>query len=257
MAASKRKVRRQVSLVLGGGVGLGAYQAGAYEALHDRDLPPEWLAGSSVGGVNAALIAGNAPDDRIERLREFWSGGAWAIPAPASVGIAGPLRHAENWMSVLHARIFGVSGHFRPRFSAAPFEGFASLYDLSPMRARLATLIDFDRLNGSGPRVSINTTDLETGDMVVFDTEQGARIEVAHLMASCGYLPEFAPVEIGGRLLGDGGLSANAPAEIVIGGHAPSEEHIVFVLDLFARDGERPSGLESALARKNDLMFGK
>ena len=91
--------------------------------------------------------------------------------------------------------------------------------------------------------------------MVLFDTGKGHRIEMDHLLASCGFLPEFAPVEIGGRLLGDGGLAVNAPFEPILD-EAEGTDDPVFILDLFARDGRRPTGLESALARKNALVFG-
>src|SRR5205807_7069990 len=120
------------------------------------------------------------------------------------------------------------------------------------LRSRLDALIDFERLNGGDIRLTVATTDVETGELVMFDTDRGDRIEIDHLLASCGYLPEFAPVDIRGRLLGDGGLAANAPIEAL-------RDHdgalTCFVLDLFPREGERPKDLESALARKSDLTF--
>jgi NTE family protein len=135
-------------------------------------------------------------------------------------------------------------------------KGFASLYDLSPIRRRIEKLVDFERLNNGDIRVCVATTDVETGDLVVFDTRKATGVAIEHLLASCGFLPEFAPVEIDGRLLGDGGLSANAPFEPVLAEEQDDSERITFVADLYARDGARPSGLESALARKNDLLFG-
>jgi NTE family protein len=114
-------------------------------------------------------------------------------------------------------------------------------------------MVDFKSLN-DGPRLRIAATDIETGDVVVFDNEHHA-IEMKHLQASCGYLPEFPAVVIDGRLLGDGGLAANAPVELIIDDMQTDVDHIVFVVDLFARDGDRPEGLEAALVRKNDLIF--
>jgi NTE family protein len=243
-----------VALVLAGGVGLGAYQAGAYDAVHRTStVSIKWLAGSSVGAVNAALIAGSAPDERVETLRRFWNeGDFWAALKPP-MDWSGELRHVQNWISALQTRLFGAAGHFRPRLSLNPMKPFESLYDLTPMRRRLEKLVDFDRLNSGAVRVSVATTDIETGELVVFDTGAGARIGVQHLLASCGFLPEFAPVEIEGRLLGDGGLYANAPVEIVLDGWT---EGPVIVLDLFAREGSRPTSLEAALERKSDLTFG-
>ena len=238
--------------VFSGGIGLGAYQAGAYEVLHQFPrLRPGWLLGSSVGAVNAALIAGNPPERRIEALREFWS--AHQNAATPDGGPQG-LSYLQNWMSAIEVRIFGANGYFRPRVRY-PFESFASLYDLAPMRARIERLVDFERLNSGETRLSVATTEIDTGDTVTFDSRHGDRIGIDHLVASCGFLPEFAPVEIGGRLLGDGGLSANAPLEPVFAEPA-TDKRTVFVLDLFSRRGERPTDLAGALARKNDLMFG-
>jgi NTE family protein len=256
----EQEIRRRVALVLSGGIGLGAYQAGAYAALHEREpLLPDWLAGSSVGAVNAALIAGNAPQDRIERLRSFWSGGATISPL-VDPRVGGPWRHAHNWMNVAQARLFGAAGYFWPRVSAPSLKRFSSLYDLAPMRGRLEQLVDFERLNSGQMRVAIATTDIETGDVVIFDTATGETISLDHVLASCGFLPEFAPVEIAGRLLGDGGLSVNAPLETVLASADEDEDAdmdlVCFVVDLFARDGGPPIDFETALARKNDLLFG-
>jgi NTE family protein len=122
------------------------------------------------------------------------------------------------------------------------------------MRERLESLIDFGRLNDGMPRVSIAATDLESGEPVIFDSHQ-MRLEMDHLLASCGFLPEFAPVEVGGRLLGDGGLSLNAPFDPILEAEIEGDL-VLYVVDLYARDGERPLSLEAAAERKNDLMFG-
>jgi NTE family protein len=207
------------------------------------------IAGSSVGAVNGALIAGTEAGDRLERLKEFWSAGdLWF----RSATFPGYLGHAQNWLSVFHTRLFGAAGHFRPRMPNM-LGPFRSLYDLSPMRERLERLVDFGRLNSNEVGFSVAATDIESGELVIFDTSRDDEISMDHILASCGFLPEFAPVEIGSRLLGDGGLSANAPIE-ALSTHSRSE--LVFVIDLFARDGMRPRSLEDALARKNDLLFG-
>jgi NTE family protein len=117
----------------------------------------------------------------------------------------------------LHTRLFGSAGHFRPRLPN-PVGPFKSFYDLMPMKERIAELVDFDRLNGGNISIAVAATDIESGEPVIFDTARGDRIGIDHLLASCGFLPEFAPVEINGRLLGDGGLSANAPIEAVVRG---------------------------------------
>jgi NTE family protein len=238
-----------VALVLSGGVALGAYQGGVYEALHAA-YRTAWVAGSSVGAANAALIAGNRPENRIDRLKKFWMSGS--KPAPFAV-LSGPVRHLQNWSSVLQARLFGAQGHFQPRIPAYDAGGFQSLYSLLPMRLRLQKLVDFDRLNSGDVRTTVVATDVETGEIATFDTGRGARLTPDHILASCGYLPEFAPTEIGGRMLADGGLSSNAPIEVVL--DDDDRPSIVFLADLFARDGTRPTSLETALERKSDLLF--
>ena len=70
--ARPRPPFQQIALVLQGGGALGAYQAGVYEALAEADLHPDWVAGISIGAINTALIAGNAPQARVDKLKEFW-----------------------------------------------------------------------------------------------------------------------------------------------------------------------------------------
>jgi NTE family protein len=256
MPARKSERSEPVILVFPGGVGLGAYQAGVSEALlSETSLRPSWFCASSVGAINTALIAGTAPDAAMDSIRRFW-----AIDPPARlpsnpVRLNTGARNALNWMSALGTRLVGAPGFFHPRLLASPFERFASLYDLSPTRAKIEALVDFERLNGGEIRVTIATTDIESGECVLFDTARGDRIGLDHLLASCGFLPEFAPVEIDGRLLGDGGLSANAPIEPIFQEEL-DDARIVFIADLFSRQGGRPATLLEALARKNDLLFG-
>jgi NTE family protein len=241
----------RAAIVFPGGMGLGAYQAGAYELLATRSPSRlDWLAGASVGAVNAALIVGNPPERRLEALRQFWTEpNAWQ---PTSLFNYWNGRYAQNWVSAIQTRLFGAVGHFRPRPPSLPAEDFKSLYDLTPMRRTLQRLIDFERLNSGELRLTVSTTDVETGEPILFDTAR-EDLSIDHLMASCGMLPEFAPVQIGNRLLADGGLSANAPVESILADPTP---RMVLVVDLFARDGSRPRSLTDAIERKNDLMFG-
>jgi len=246
--------KHSIVIIFSGGIGLGVYQAGAYSELHRQDnLRPAWVLGSSIGSINAAVIAGNRPHDRGERLQELWR----ADPQAGFIFGAQPAfwrwDHLQNWASAIQTRVAGTSGQFRPKM-IMPWQPFGSMYDLTPLKSRLHRLIDFDVLNFGETRFTVATTDLETGDLVLFDTGKGDKIGPDHLMASCGFIPEFAPVEIGGRLLGDGGLSANAPIE---GLHLreAGDGLTCFVIDLYARDGDRPHDLESAMSRKNDLIF--
>lgn len=236
----------QIAVTFAGGLGLAAYHAGAYEALHERGKTPSWVTGSSAGAVTAAIVAGNRSEDRISRLRTFWNlGNADAV-------VEHPFEHLQGWVSAMSAHLFGSIGYFHPRAPSHPLN-FRSLYDLAPMRQRLQRLVDFDRLSSGEMRITIAATDVESGDPVLFDSNDGP-IEMDHLMASCGFLPEFAPVAIDGRLLVDGGFSINAPFDPIL--DTADETFTLFVLDLFSRDGERPKSMEAAAERKNDLMFG-
>ena len=228
-----------VALVLGGGVALGAYHAGAYAALHEQaELRPARIAGSSVGAVAGAIIAGNPPGERVARLRKFWDDAALDVPWSAL-----------PWASILHVRMFGRPGFFSPRL----WPGVA-VYDPAPLKRRLDDSIDFERLNRAS--FSVTTTDVESGEPVVFDTRRGDRVASEHLIASCGFLPDFPPLEIDGRLLGDGGLVANTPVDRAVDWDTGEEEWTVFVLDLFARSRARPGSLDEAAARRMDLLFG-
>ena len=251
---------QQVSIVFSGGIALGAYHAGAYAALHEQgSFAPDHLAGSSIGAVTAALIAGNPPERRVERLRAFWNAvGVEPAPlrAPWLRPSEGPWRHAENWLSVLRTRLFGQPGAFQPRMPEFMLRNVTSVYDLAPLRATLERLVDFDLLNDGRPRVSVVFTDVETGEAVVLDTGRGDRIGSEHLVATCGFLPDFPPVEIGGRLLGDGGLVANAPIEYALLDRHGEGDLLCFVVDLFSPDGGRPATLEEAASRRWDLLFG-
>ena len=237
-------------LVLSGGGALGSYEAGVWEALQSSSAPAaepvRWIASSSVGTVNAALIAGSAPERRRDTLAEYWlAGSAWQAEP---LVLSGSLRHASNWLNAAQARLWGSPRHLRPG-------GSQSFYDLGPTVDFLKRKVDFGRLNSGDVRLTVATVDIESGDPVLFDTARGTHIGIDHLLASCGFFPEFAPVEFAGRLLGDGGLAWNAPVEPVLD-ELEGEGGTVFVVDLYARDGARPSGIESSLVRKNGLMFG-
>lgn len=235
-------------MTFAGGLGLGAYHAGVYESFAVRGLPLHWVSGSSAGAVTAALIGGNRESERIARLRSFWQNPAMGFVETAQ------WRHLFGWMAAIQSRLFGRVGFFHPRLPSLDLFRFRSLYDLSPMKERLTRLIDFGRLNSGELRVSIVATDIESGAPVIFDTSE-VTLGMDHLLASCGFLPEFAPVEINGRLLGDGGLSLNAPFDPILG--APGKgDLMLYVVDLYARDGARPLSLEAAVERKNDLLFG-
>ncbi|MFC3126915.1 patatin-like phospholipase family protein [Pseudoroseomonas globiformis] len=249
------------ALALSGGIALGAYEAGACAALQDAGQEPRWIAGASVGAITAALIAGNPPERRAARLKEFWQAATHEpLPlAPLWFGapFTGPWREAEAMAAALQSHLFGCPSIFRPRLGlpGAGVRDVPALYDLSPLRAQLEQLVDFGRLNSGTIRVSITATDIESGDRVVFDTARGQRIGPEHLLASGALLPLFGPVEIEGRLLGDGGLASNLPLDLILD-DLPPEEVLCLAVELFARRGSRPHTLAAAASRAGDIAFG-
>ncbi|MBN8873440.1 MAG: patatin-like phospholipase family protein [Rhodospirillales bacterium] len=233
-------------LVLGGGNALGAYHAGVYQALAEAGETPTWIAGTSIGAITAALIAGNPAERRIERLRSFWDRAAAPDWVPG-------LRRASQWAGALEARLLGRPDLFRPRlplFGGPPDRmGF---YDPAPLRRLLRELIDFERLHTGGIRVSVVALDLESGEEAVFDTAH-SRIEVDHLLASTALIPDFPPVRVGERWLVDGGFANNTPVDVMLG--APPEPMACFVADLFPLAGPLPRDLASLGMRQSDLTF--
>jgi NTE family protein len=248
------------ALVLAGGIALGAYHAGAWAALQKAGAPtPEWIAGTSIGAVTAAIIAGNPPERRAEQLLRFWNAASddptslsfWAAP----LGVTGPWRETQGWISAMQTRMLGRPGLFRPRLAAFGQGAAPGLYDLAPLHRRIEEVVDFDRVNSKdAPRLSVVATDLGSGERVVFDTRRGTRIGPEHVIASSALPPDFAPVEVEGRLLGDGGLSANTPLDLILD-EPVGRDLICFVLDLFSREGEPPRSLSEAAARAEDLVF--
>jgi len=264
---------RSVSMVFAGGVALGAYEAGAFAGLHEQaGLRPAWLAGSSVGAVNAAIIAGSPPNRQVERLRQFWETAA-TDPLPFTSSwlghpAAGLWRQALNERSAMDVLLLGHPGLFRPRLAPGwqipgwqtGVQDVPALFDLAPLRDKLGQFVDFDLLNSGATRLSLCCTDVVSGDRVVFDTGRGDRIGVEHVLASSALLPLFAPVEVGGRLLADGGLAANTPLDLVlddgISESGAGREMLCFVVELFARQGSRPHTLAASASRACDLAFG-
>ncbi|MCB2034159.1 MAG: patatin-like phospholipase family protein, partial [Ottowia sp.] len=194
------------ALVLQGGGALGAYQAGAYEALATRAHEVGWVAGISIGAINAALIAGNPPARRLERLRAFWEQVSLALPVSASGTVLEPLRGWWDDAMALWGAWRGVPGFFQPR----PWWAWwpqppASLYDTAPLRATLGELVDFDLLNDGPVRLSIGAVDVQSGNFAYFDNRH-ERIGPEHVLASGALPPGFGAVQIGERWYWDGGL---------------------------------------------------
>lgn len=257
---SQRSQRTQrTALVLQGGGALGAYQAGVFQAMHEHDLAPDWVVGTSIGAINAALIAGNEPANRVARLRQFWHG----IAQPDAINmkaVLDPARRANTWLATVDAMARGVKGFFSPR----PFNLFgagievppdeASFYDTHELADTLRALVDFDYLHApQGPRLSVNAVQVTSGQLVSFDSDRQS-IEVEHIMASGALPPGFPPVRIDGQLYWDGGLYSNTPLETVLN-DKPATDTLCFMVDLWNPIGPEPTTFDQVQTRQKDVMF--
>jgi NTE family protein len=257
MTLSSTSGREQpIVLVLGGGNALGSYLSGAYEHLQQQKIDPTWIVGASIGAVTGAIIAGNAPEDRVPKLNKFWTQAM--IHSPGAPGRGSTLRHAYNEVHTALTLMLGRPGLFGHRFpgpwSLLPWmPDDVALYDHTPLRKTLERLIDFDRLNSGDIRFTIGCVDLETGDDVFFDTTRDT-IRPEHLLASSAITPVFPPVEIGGRLLGDPGYTNNLPLDAVFE-DPPNEDFTCIAVELFSLHAPRPASLDAILERAKDLVF--
>ncbi len=246
----------QVALVLQGGGALGSYQAGVIEELAEARIEIDWVAGISIGAINAAIFAGNPPERRLERLRSFWDTATAALPSfPIPWGDEAR-EMVHEWSAAMVAWT-GVPGFFVPRMVpptlAAPGTPAAlSFYDSAPLAATLDTLVDWDLLNTGPVRLSVGAVDIESGNFRYFDTATD-RIDARHIMASGALPPGLPPIEIDGRWYWDGGLVSNTPLTHVLD-HQDAAT-LIFQVDLFAAAAERPKTIMDVLAREKEIRF--
>ena len=244
-------------LVLQGGGSLGAYQAGAYEGLAEAGIVPDWVTGVSIGAINAALIAGNPPERRVERLRTFWdriSAGVQLILPPEF----DPIRLTFNRISALGAVTFGINGFFSPRVPPpylAPdgSPDALSFYDTEPLKRTLEELVDFDLINNHAMRLSVGAVNVRTGDSVYFDNRH-RHITVDHIRASGALPPGFPPITIEGEEYWDGGIVSNSPLWYVLD-DSPRLNALIVQIDLFSAKGELPQNLNQVLERAKDIQY--
>lgn len=246
---------KKVGLVLQGGGALGSYQAGVYEALSSSDYPPDWVAGISIGAINAALIAGNPPEHRVESLRSFWE----EITAPTSwwpSDLTGQFATFQQKLIAQSALMFGQPGFFTPRsvLEWGPIEQPTSLYDTSALKCTLERLVDFDRINSRKEmRLSVGAANVRTGNFAYFDSGE-ITIRPEHVMASGALPPGFPPIEIDGEHYWDGGLVSNTPLQYVLD-YSPRRSRLTFQVDVFQSFGQLPKNLEEVSERLNDIRY--
>src|SRR6516165_10765248 len=252
----------QIVLLLQGGGALGSYQAGVYQALAEADLHPNWIAGISIGAINAAIIAGNAPDKRVNRLREFWetvTTSPLGIPYFKSIELQNPFaHHLVNQGRAVNILLFGASNFFTPRIPPAilwPADtpDKASYYDTAPLRSTLERLVDFDRINAGGVRFSVGAVNVGTGNFAYFDTTTH-RIRPEHVMASGSLPPGFPATEVDGEYYWDGGLVSNTPLQWVLDCQ-PRKDTLAFQIDLWSARGTLPHDLTEVEMRHKDIVY--
>ena len=241
-------------LVLQGGGALGSYQAGVFEALAEVRLRPDWVAGISIGAINAALIAGNPVGRQVERLTEFWKLVTSGVTATAPA-LGDGVRKQWNQIAAAMTMAKGAPGFFKPLFPPVMpwMKDRLGYYDTSPLRETLARLVDWDLLNDGPTRVSVGAVNVETGNFRYFDNRK-ERLGPQHIMASGALPPGFPPVEIDGQYWWDGGLVSNTPLEYVLDSEVDADL-MIFQVDLFPSRGPMPQSIAEAEERVKDIRF--
>ena len=250
--------RDHTVLVLQGGGALGAYQAGAYEALAEKGYVPDWVAGISIGAINGAIIAGNTIENRPKRLRSFWervSSGLQGVPfSPHS-----QFRNIFNDASSLLGLSSGAPGFFTPRafppvFSPANGPEDVSYYSTEPLRQTLAELVDFKLLKSGATRLSVGAVNVKSGNFAYFDSAK-QELAAAHVMASGALPPGLPPIEIDGEFYWDGGVVSNTPLQYVLDEPVTAKSLCIFQVDLFSARGTLPHTLLDAVEREKEIRF--
>jgi len=250
---------KKVALVLQGGGALGSYQAGVYEALASSNYKPDWVAGISIGAINAALIAGNSPETRVEKLREFWRAittpARWVVPISQLFNVADPAFDLAKQISAMNALLLGQTNFFAPRKPADWWFGRTptSYYDTNSLKSTLEQHVDFDRINSKEIRFSVGAVNVRTGNFVYFDNAE-IEIRPEHVLASGALPPGFPSVEIDGEHYWDGGLVSNTPLQHVIE-YYPRRSHLIFQVDLFPARGALPKNLNEVGERDKDIRY--
>jgi NTE family protein len=263
-AADRRLPFDCIALLLQGGGALGAYQGGVYEALAEADIHPDWIAGISIGAINAAIIAGNPPNSRVDRLREFWTqvtlDAPWQLSGMPFTDLMNT-DHTRNFLNQVNASfaaVFGANGFFSAR-SLAPWLqaggtlAGTSIYDTSALKTTLERLVDFDRINAGMTRFSAGAVNVRTGNLVYFDTATHT-IRPEHILASGALPPGFPAVEIDGEHYWDGGLVSNTPLQWVIECGA-RQDTLVFQVDLWSARGQIPRNMADVVTRQKEIQY--
>jgi NTE family protein len=245
----------QVVLVLQGGGALGSYQAGVYQALHEAGIQPDWIIGTSIGAINAALLAGNPPRNRLARLKEFWKRVEHAPIWNFRDALPGFGMQFATWSTISQ----GIPAFFLPNPLAFAGESFplgadkAGYYSTAPLERTLGELVDFDLINCGTPRLTVGAAHVRTSQMCYFDSRD-CRLCVKHIMASGALPPAFPAVRIGGELYWDGGVLSNTPTEVVFDDN-PRRDSLVFSVHLWNPIGAEPATMAEVFNRQKDVQY--
>ncbi|HJQ55328.1 MAG TPA: patatin-like phospholipase family protein [Vineibacter sp.] len=245
----------QVVLVFQGGGALGAYQAGVYQALHEAGIEPDWIVGTSIGAINAALIAGNEPQNRLPRLEEFWrrmqDRGFWQVWS-----FLPQVARSVEYLKTLTA---GVPAFFSPNLQAfmGPYVNLgpdgAGFYSTAPLERTLCELVDFPLINRCKPRLTVGAAHVRSSVMKYFDGRD-MEITVKHIMASGALPPAFPAVRIDGELYWDGGILSNTPTEVVFEDN-PRRSSLIFAVHMWNPTGPEPETILDVLHRQKDIQY--
>jgi NTE family protein len=250
-----RDLPGQVVLVLQGGGALGSYQAGVYQALHEAGIEPDWIIGTSIGAINASLIAGNEPQNRLERLRSFWKrmeqNPVWSL----RTAFPDFNEKLSYWATVTN----GIPGFFRPNPLAHAGDSYplgadhAGFYSTAPLESTIKELVDFRLVNRSRPRLTVGAAHVRSSRMRYFDSRDG-ELTVRHVMASGALPPAFPPVRIEGELYWDGGILSNTPTEAVFDDN-PRKDSLIFAVHLWNPVGHEPTTMAEVFNRHKDVQY--
>lgn len=257
--AAKTKLKRKYCYVFQGGGALGAYQAGAYESFREYGYPADMVIGISIGGINAAIIAGNKVEDRVAKLKLFWN----KVTTHTTISGEPELNKMLNKFGA-HYALHGVPGFYTPRPFLPHFLSNAkpehiSYYDTSPLRETLYELIDFDYINKEKrTRLCLGSVELGSGEFVFFDSHK-QEITMDHVLATGALPPAFPPIKINNEYFIDGGVFSNTPLFKLLDEFAENPEDmkniLCIMIDLFSSRGPYPQDLDSMLERVKDIQY--
>jgi NTE family protein len=255
LASKTHSLPGQAVLVLQGGGALGAYQGGVYQALHESGIEPDWVIGTSIGAINGAIIAGNAPDARLDRLREFWD----RMERKALWGNAPFALMGGNIAAHMMTIFGGIAGYFSPN-SALAWGLHASVgveqagfYTVDALHETLSAVVDFERINSCKPRLTVGAVNVRSGKMHYFDSRD-MKITLKHVLASGALPPAFPAVRIDGDPYWDGGIYSNTPVESVFDDY-PRRDSVVFTVQMWHAVGPEPESVWQVINRQKDIQF--